>query len=259
MNSNINNQCRALASKRPLRHRSSMTFYKSQPWKDAEREENDKSALLERAAHIMRHHLGHGEGGGVWRAHNKLTHCFSEHGRKQMLDCQAKYTQTPYQAFGCNGSSRQTEPVGLQRPFGCAAAHNKTAWSRGVAGGVQAFFGGRAEACAQCDHSDSWRRERWRENDQVFMGGMAGKCQLYNNNSLRRLKRDAHWSRLIRTKPFGDFGLSFSYVSYPLMEIPWWWSHVWISLIPHMNETIPFIFLQCVWQQTVYGQNFHPH
>lgn len=27
----------------------------------------------------------------------KLTHCISEHGRKQMLGCQAKYTQTPYQ------------------------------------------------------------------------------------------------------------------------------------------------------------------
>lgn len=65
------------------------------------------------------------EGGGVWRAHNKLTHRFSERGRKQILFCQAKYTQTPYQFMAVMDPAGRRSPLASGGPFGCATAHKK--------------------------------------------------------------------------------------------------------------------------------------
>lgn len=43
------------------------------------------------------------------------------------------------------------------------------------------------------------------------------------------------------------------YVSHPL----WWWSHVWLGLVPHLSARTTFIFLQCVWQRSVPSHNVH--
>lgn len=171
INSNVNNQF-GLTSKYSLQHLifphwSLMTFTNLGPQKMLSRGKWRITPPANHRSHNASHH-------GCWRvevvcwAHNRLTHCFSEHGRKQMLDCQTKYTQTPYQFMDVMDPAGRRSPLAYGGPLGvprhirscmepvCACAEGQALWEYWGVHTVQPFR--------------QLTEERWRENEQVFMG-----------------------------------------------------------------------------------------
>lgn len=79
---------------------------------------NESAPLAKCSSYTVSYH-GQWRGGGVWQVHNKLTHCFSEHGGKQMLVCRAKSAQTPYQFWDL------IDPAGRQSPLAFGSRVNE--------------------------------------------------------------------------------------------------------------------------------------
>lgn len=103
---------------------------------------------------------------GSHKGRNKLTHCLSEHGGKQMLHCQAKYTQTPYQFM------EVMDPAGRRSPLASRGSLDVARHIRNCMEPVH--MAGEAFWERWSVHTvRPFRRlteERWRENEKAFMG-----------------------------------------------------------------------------------------
>ena len=107
-------------------------------------------------------------GGGVWQAHNKLTHRFSERGRKQILFCQAKYTQTPYQFMAVMDPAGRRSPLASGGPLDVPQHIRNCMEPASACKEGQAF--GESWGVSTEQAFRELTEERWRESKQVFMG-----------------------------------------------------------------------------------------